>query len=196
MKPPITKLPTSKSFLNLPILLDWSNLKHQAVVFGAPFGKPYSTVEFPNNQSTAPDKLRDASSRILVDPHSVDLDLLSGSTLASISVADGGNVPLKENKVDQHYSDIESAVRYLVERSIFPVSVGGDDGITNPVLRGLDVLNDVTIIQIDAHMIGRMSALAKGMDTQALCEERLKWRIFLEYIKLAYVLMGVRLSKI
>ena len=88
MKPPITKLPTSKSFLNLPILLDWSNLKHQAVVFGAPFGKPYSTVEFPNNQSTAPDKLRDASSRILVDPHSVDLDLLSGSTLASISVAD------------------------------------------------------------------------------------------------------------
>jgi len=152
LKPPITKLPTSKSFLNLPILLDWSNLKHQAVVFGAPFGKPYSTVEFPNNQSTAPDKLRDASSRILVDPHSVDLDLLSGSTLASISVADGGNVPLKENKVDQHYSDIESAVRYLVERSVFPVSVGGDDGITNPVLRGLDVLNDVTIIQIDAHM--------------------------------------------
>ena len=152
LKPPITKLLTSKSFLNLPVLLDWSNLKHQAVVFGAPFGKPYSNGEFPNNQSTAPDRLRDASSRILVDPHSVDLDLLSGSTLASISVADGGNIPLRDNDIDRHYSDIEGAVRYLVGRGVLPVSIGGDDGITNPVLRGLDSLNDVTVIQIDAHM--------------------------------------------
>ena len=152
LKPPITKLLTSKSFLNLPVLLDWSNLKHQAVVFGAPFGKPYSTGEFPNNQSTAPDRLRDASSRILVDPHSVDLDLLSGSTLASISVADGGNIPLRDNDIDRHYSDIEGAVRYLVGRGVLPVSIGGDDGITNPVLRGLDPLNNLTVIQIDAHM--------------------------------------------
>ena len=152
LKPPITKLLTSISFLNLPVLLDWSNLKHQAVVFGAPFGKPYSNGEFPNNQSTAPDRLRDASSRILVDPHSVDLDLSSGSTLASISVADGGNIPLRDNDTDRHYSDIEGAVRYLVGRGVLPVSIGGDDGITNPVLRGLDPLNDVTVIQIDAHM--------------------------------------------
>ena len=152
MKPPITKLPTSKSFLNLPVLLDWSNQKHQAVVFGAPFGKPYSNGEFPNNQSTALDRLRDASSRILVDPHSVDLDLLSGSTLASISVADGGNIPLRDNDIDRHYSDIEGAVRYLVGRGVLPVSIGGDDGITNPVLRGLDPLNNLTVIQIDAHM--------------------------------------------
>lgn len=152
MKPPITKPPTLKSFLDLPVISDWAQLTHQAVVFGAPFGKPYKTDQFPNNQSTAPDRLRDASPRILVDPQAVDSDLSSGSTLASISVADGGDIPLNNNDIDQHYAEIESAVRYLIEKGIFPVSIGGDDGITNPVLRGLDSLNDLTIIQIDAHM--------------------------------------------
>ena len=108
--------------------------------------------DFPNNQSTAPDRLRDASPRILIDQHAMDLDLETESTLASISVADGGNIPLRDNDIDQHYSEIEGAVRYLVDRGVLPVSIGGDDGITNPVLRGLDPLNDVTVIQIDAHM--------------------------------------------
>ena len=108
--------------------------------------------DFPNNQSTAPDRLRDASPRILIDQHAIDLDLKSGSTLASISVADGGNIPLRDNDINQHYSEIEGAVRYLVDRGVLTVSIGGDDGITNPVLRGLDPLNDVTVIQIDAHM--------------------------------------------
>lgn len=152
MKTPVTKVPNSKSFLDLPILSDWSNLNHKAVVFGAPFGKPYNTQDFPNNQSTAPDRLRDASPRILIDQHAMDLDLETESTLASISVADGGNIPLRNNDIDRHYSEIEGAVRYLVDRGVLPVSIGGDDGITNPVLRGLDPLNDVTVIQIDAHM--------------------------------------------
>ena len=152
MTPPVTKFPNSKSFLDLPTLSDWSNLNHNAVVFGAPFGKPYNTQEFPNNQSTAPDRLRDASPRILIDQLAIDLDLASESTLASISVADGGNIPLRDNDIDQHYSEIEGAVRYLVDRGVLPVSIGGDDGITNPVLRGLDPLNDLTVIQIDAHM--------------------------------------------
>ena len=152
MKTPVTKVPNTKSFLDLPILSDWSNLNHKAVVFGAPFGKPYNTQDFPNNQSTAPDRLRDASPRILIDQCAVDLDLAPGSTLASISVADGGNISLRDNDIDQHYSEIEGAVRYLVDRGVLSVSIGGDDGITNPVLRGLDPLNDVTVIQIDAHM--------------------------------------------
>ena len=122
------------------------------MVFGAPFGKPYDMQDFPNNQSTAPDRLRDASPRILIDQYALDLDLESGSTLASISVVDGGNIPLRDNDIDQHYSEIEGAVRYLVDRGVLTVSIGGDDGITNPVLRGLDPLNDVTVIQIDAHM--------------------------------------------
>jgi arginase family enzyme len=33
-----------------------------------------------------------------------------------------------------------------------PISIGGDDGVTNPVIRGLDGLSDVTLIQIDVHL--------------------------------------------
>ena len=51
-----------------------------------------------------------------------------------------------------HYDDAERAVRYAIQKGALPVSIGGDDGITNPVIRGLDGLNDITIIQIDAHL--------------------------------------------
>ena len=37
-------------------------------------------------------------------------------------------------------------------KGAIPVSIGGDDGITNPVIRGLDGFTDITIIQIDAHL--------------------------------------------
>ena len=37
--------------------------------------------DFPNNQSTAPDRLRDASPRILIDQHAIDLDLESEALL-------------------------------------------------------------------------------------------------------------------
>ena len=54
--------------------------------------------------------------------------------------------------VTQHYNDIEAAVRFATKRNMIPVSIGGDDGVTNPVIRGTDALDNVTLIQIDAHL--------------------------------------------
>ena len=147
-----TETPTPCSFVNLPIVTDWQQLDAQAVIFGVPHGKPYQISQFPNDQSRAPNALRAASSRILIDHEVIDTDMSGKNSVSQFKIVDGGNVPLIENDIQRHYDDAETAVRYAIEKGVLPVSIGGDDGITNPVIRGLDGLNDITIIQIDAHL--------------------------------------------
>ena len=147
-----TEPPTPCSFVNLPIVTDWQDLDAQAVIFGVPHGKPYQISQFPNDQSRAPNALRAASSRILIDHEVIDTDMSGKNSVSQFKIVDGGNVPLIENDIQRHYDDAERAVRYAIKKGLMPVSIGGDDGITNPVIRGLDGLNEITIIQIDAHL--------------------------------------------
>ena len=147
-----TEPPTPCSFVNLPIVTDWQDLDAQAVIFGVPHGKPYQITQFPNDQSRAPNALRAASSRILIDHEVIDTDMPGKNSVSQFKIVDGGNIPLIENNIQRHYDDAERAVRYAIKKGVLPVSIGGDDGITNPVIRGLDGLNDITIIQIDAHL--------------------------------------------
>ena len=147
-----TEPPTPCSFVNLPIVTDWQDLDAQAVIFGVPHGKPYQISQFPNDQSRAPNALRAASSRILIDHEVIDTDMPGKNSVSQFKIVDGGNIPLIENDLQRHYDDAERAVRYAIKKGVLPVSIGGDDGITNPVIRGLDGLNDITIIQIDAHL--------------------------------------------
>ena len=149
---PKTTAPHSGSFINLQLITDWQELETQAVIFGVPYGKPYAASAFPNNQSTAPTALRKASSRIVIDTDAIEADGDPSAPLAAITIADGGDIPLFADDVEQHYIAAEQAVRFAISKGILPVSIGGDDGITNPVVRGLDGLSDVTLIQIDAHL--------------------------------------------
>ena len=147
---PKTNPPAANSFVNLPVVTDWQDLQAEAVVFGVPHGKPYLADQFPNNQSTAPATLRAASSRILLDEQSLDADFQRAVFLDNYTIVDGGEISLEEGDVQQHYNAAENAVRFAVQCGIMPISIGGDDGVTNPVIRGLDGLSDVTLIQIDA----------------------------------------------
>ena len=150
---PKTLVPEPQSFINLPVCTDWRDLSADAVIFGVPFGKPYLQNNFPNDQSLAPFALRSASDRIIVEHASINMDYEDTRSLANgINFVDGGDIPLVNNDVSAHYLQGEEAVRYTVTKGIIPVTIGGDDGITNPVLRGLDVAGSVALIQIDAHL--------------------------------------------
>ena len=150
---PKTLVPEPQSFINLPVCTDWRDLSADAVIFGVPFGKPYLQNNFPNDQSLAPFALRSASDRIIVEHASINMDYEDTRSLANgINFVDGGDIPLVNNDVSAHYLQGEEAVRYAVTKGIIPVTIGGDDGITNPVLRGLDVAGSIALIQIDAHL--------------------------------------------
>ncbi len=147
-----TEPPIPCSFVSLPVVTDWRDLDAQAVIFGIPHGKPYQISQFPNDQSRAPNALRAASSRILIDHEVIDTDMSGKNSVSQFKFVDGGNIPLIGNDIQRHYDDAEEAVRYAIQKGALPVSIGGDDGITNPVIRGLDGLDDITVIQIDAHL--------------------------------------------
>ena len=150
---PRTLMPEPQSFINLPVCTDWKNLSADAIIFGVPYGKPYSKKDFPNDQSRAPFALRSASNRIMVEHASVNMDYESIPSLTNgMKFVDGGDIPLVDNDVSSHYLKAEEAVRYAVTKGIIPVTIGGDDGITNPVVRGLDAAGSVALIQIDAHL--------------------------------------------
>ncbi|MDC0400198.1 arginase family protein [Alphaproteobacteria bacterium] len=150
---PKTLVPEPQSFINLPVCTNWRDLSADAVIFGVPFGKPYLQNNFPNDQSLAPFALRSASDRIIVEHASINMDYEDTRSLANgINFVDGGDIPLVDNDVSAHYLQGEEAVRYAVTKGIIPVTIGGDDGITNPVLRGLDVAGSIALIQIDAHL--------------------------------------------
>ena len=150
---PKTLVPEPQSFINLPVCTDWRDLSADAVIFGVPFGKPYLQNNFPNDQSLAPFALRSASDRIIVEHASINMDYEDTRSLANgINFVDGGDIPLVNNDISAHYLQGEKAVRYAVTKGIIPVTIGGDDGITNPVLRGLDVAGNIALIQIDAHL--------------------------------------------
>ena len=150
---PKTLMPEPQSFINLPVCIDWRDLSADAVIFGVPFGKPYLQNNFPNDQSLAPFALRSASDRIIVEHASINMDYEDTRSLANgINFVDGGDIPLVNNDVSAHYLQGEEAVRYAVTQGVIPVTIGGDDGITNPVLRGLDAAGRIALIQIDAHL--------------------------------------------
>lgn len=149
---PKTNPPTETSFVNLPVISDWQDLHAEAVIFGVPYGKPYLKHLFPNNQSTAPVALRAASPRILIDVQALDADFQHAICLDDFAIVDGGDIPFDGGDIQQHYAAAENAVRFAIQRGIMPISIGGDDGVTNPVIRGLDALSDITLIQIDAHL--------------------------------------------
>ena len=152
MMTPRTNRPKPHSFLNLPVVTDWQTIDADAVIFGAPFGKPYDPADFPNDQSLAPSALRAASDRLLLHGQSVDTDFRPPRCFGDLRIVDGGDIALVHGNVTQHYNDIEAAVRFAAMHDIIPVTIGGDDGVTNPVIRGTDAFGDIILIQIDAHL--------------------------------------------
>ena len=176
MNAPVNKPPETASFLHLPLVSNWHGLDADAIIFGAAFGKPYRQTDFPNDQLSVPAALRAVSGRVLLNDQALDIDVTTPACLGNLRVVDGGDIPLINHDFDRHYWDIEQAVRFAIARDILPVTVGGDDGVTNPVLRGLDRLSDITLTQIDAHLDWRDERFGErdGFSSQMLRASELR----------------------
>lgn len=63
------------SFLDFPLVQDLDSLKADIAILGIPFGMPYRPSEMANDQSRAPDALRQASDDIAFTRNHYDWDL-------------------------------------------------------------------------------------------------------------------------
>jgi len=146
-----------RTFLDYPLAKDLDALDADIAILGIPFGMPYFTGSMANDQSRAPDAIRQAP-RDIVDieytRNHYDWDL-GGPLLdgRDIRVVDCGNVTADRYDHRQHYLRAEQAVRKILAANATPIILGGDHGVPIPVMRALeDHGAPITLVHVDAHL--------------------------------------------
>ena len=158
-----------KSLLYSELVTELDGLVADIAVLGMPFGSPYSPRSYTNDQTNAPQVIRDVTDRIVRAPEHYDFDiegpLLQGRE--DIRFVDLGDVLPDLHVFGAHYKKAETIIRQLVSIGALPIILGGDHGITTPILRGYDQLEDVTLVHIDAHLDWRdeVNGVTEGLSS-------------------------------
>jgi agmatinase len=154
----LTEAPGTKpdTFLDFPFQPDLDNLDADIAILGIPFGMPYESGSVANDQSNAPDALRQASSKsdIAYTRNHFDWDL-GGQLLdgRNIKVVDCGNVTAYKADHKEHYRRAEQAARKIFAANSTLITLGGDHGVSIPVMRALEVFGKpITLVHVDAHL--------------------------------------------
>ena len=143
-----------RTFLEFPLADDLGNLDADIAILGIPFGMPYQAAAMANDQSRAPDAIRHASMDIDYTLNHYDWDL-GGPLLdgKDISVVDCGNVSADTSDHKEHYRRAEQAARKIISTGATIIALGGDHGITIPVMRALEEHgSSITLVHVDAHL--------------------------------------------
>lgn len=154
----LTEPPGNKggTFLDFPLALNLDDLQADFAVLGIPFGMPYGPSSMANDQSTAPDIIRNTPTREDIEytknHFDWDLDghLFDGKNITAV---DCGNVCADTRDHKVHYKNAELAARKIFTSGAILISLGGDHGIPIPVLRALEIFNEpITLVHVDAHL--------------------------------------------
>jgi agmatinase len=99
-----------------------------------------------------PRALREASLRYALPPEGL-FDLESGrALLAGLDLVDAGDVDLPSLEDALARERIETDARALRERVDLPLFLGGDHSVSYPLLRAFDDVDDLHVVQFDAHL--------------------------------------------
>jgi agmatinase len=114
---------------------------------------PFDTAAgFRPGQRFAPQAVRDASLRYTLPPEGL-YDLRRDRVrLAGLTVRDVGDVDLPSLEPELGRERITSRARALRQRAALPVFIGGDHSVTFPLLRAFDDIEQLQIVQLDAHL--------------------------------------------
>jgi agmatinase len=147
---------SSGTFLDFPLVLDLDGLQVDFAILGIPFGMPYDVASMANDQSRAPDAIRQMPTMADIEytKNHYDWDL-GGHLFAGkdIRVVDCGNVSADRADHRTHYRRAEEAARKIFSSGAILISLGGDHGVPIPVMRALEDLNEtITLVHVDAHL--------------------------------------------
>jgi agmatinase len=170
------------SFLGFPLALDLDNLDADIAILGVPFGLPYVVDELANDQSRAPDAIRqNAQDAAWDEPRTrfhFDWDL-GGPLLDNrpVKVVDCGNVTSDKFDPYEHYRRAEVAAGKIFQAGATLITLGGDHGIPIPIMRALPKDEKITLVQVDAHMDWRdnVSGVREGYSSPMRRASELDW---------------------
>lgn len=147
---------TPCTFLDFPLGTNLNSLDADIAILGIPYGMPYEAPTMANEQSIAPEAIRQMAtlSDIIYTKNHFDWDL-GGPLLdgRDIKVVDCGNVTADMADHKAHYRRAEQVARKIFSTNTILITLGGDHGISIPVMRALEVHETpITIVHVDAHL--------------------------------------------
>lgn len=116
-------------------------------------GIPYDfAVGYRPGARFAPGALREASGRFAPGPEGYFDFETERHHFQGITVVDAGDVDPAQLEYAESFRRITEAARELRQRVRLPVFVGGDHSVTYPVLKAYDDLEELYVVQLDAHL--------------------------------------------
>jgi agmatinase len=149
-------LPTMKPerpFLDWPVATDPAGWNAKVALLGIRHSEPYSHDPFPNDQAKAPGAIRARSESFCYNPSHWDFDV--GTDLASNlpSHVDIGDVAFDGGDYGAYAAAITARARHLWKQGTQLIVLGGDHGVTIPVVEALDAVGGpVHVLHVDAHL--------------------------------------------
>ena len=142
-------LPTT--FAGFPACDDRTLTGADIAVIGVPYLSPYP-VEKTYDSQNAVSTIRQASLTYQKIDH-FDFDF-GGSLLgdSSVNCVDCGDIVRGAESFEAYSQTITDAVMKLLGQGAVPIVIGGDHGTTIPVLRAYETVEDLCVVQIDAHL--------------------------------------------
>ncbi|MCV2891972.1 agmatinase [Lentibacter sp. XHP0401] len=138
------------TFAKRPYAPDWSTLKADVAVLGAPFD---AGTQYRSGARFGPRAVREASTLFSFGhagayDHEDDVTYLPGS----VRIVDMGDADIVHTDTATSHANIETGVRAALAAGALPVVIGGDHSVNIPCINAFDGQGDIYILQIDAHL--------------------------------------------
>ncbi len=151
-------LPTTRperAFGDWPVETDPARWQADVALIGVTHSEPYAGDPEPNDQTRAPDAVRrrsDISCFGGLVHWDFDLDSEPGALLPK-RLLDCGNAVRGEEEYGAYFARVRDYAAALLGSGAQLIVIGGDHGVTIPVLDALEVLDSrVYIVHVDAHL--------------------------------------------
>ena len=142
-----------KTLMGVPALSDIAALQADIAIFGAPCCTPYlSAAEYAHANLNGPNAIREALATWAWAHDRYDWD--QGDYLyedMNERVVDLGDLPVDMASAERNRKVIQDTCAAVIEKGAIPLALGGDDSIPLPILWAMERLEDITVLQLDAH---------------------------------------------
>ena len=144
---PFVGIPT---FAKSPYVTDWSNIRADVAILGAPFDMG---TQYQPGARFGPRAVRDAST-LFSFGHAGAYDHEDDATYLGpeVRIVDLGDADIVHTDTEKSHSNIETGVRTIIKSGALPVVIGGDHSVNIPCIRAFDDQGLIHILQIDAHL--------------------------------------------
>ncbi len=139
----------NSTFARAPLATLDSDWQVDSAVLGVPFD---IAVSPPPGARSAPRAIRDASLRYAVPAEGLWNWHNNETILAGRTLRDVGDVELPSFEPELAHERIEAAARAVRKRCRLPLFLGGDHSVSYPLLRAFDDVDDLHVVQLDAHL--------------------------------------------